>query len=183
VAELSNAKHEQFAQGVAKGLSATLAYTSAGYSAAGASQSARRLLRNAQVCARVQEIVATVSQATIALEICNRNARIQVLQDLLNGMRQVIQERAADPDMAEVPGGKTGLLCIDYKGKDATQPVYKADTALVAEMRATCKQAAEELGQWGEERKPETSELLKFTGTFEELLILYRRLESSPAAG
>ena len=34
------------------------------------------------------------------------------------------------------------------------QPVYKADTALMAEMRATERQAAEELGQWGPNRQP-----------------------------
>ena len=34
---------------------------------------------------------------------------------------------------AEVPGGETGLLVRDYKGKDADQPVYKVDTRLLAE--------------------------------------------------
>src|SRR6266536_607526 len=36
----------------------------------------------------------------------------------------------------------------DYKGRNADQPVYKADTALMAELRATERQAAQELGQW-----------------------------------
>src|ERR1017187_5622963 len=53
----------------------------------------------------------------------------------------------------EVPGGTTGLLVKDYKGKDADTLVYKVDTGLLAELRNHEKQAAEELGQWSEKRK------------------------------
>jgi hypothetical protein len=52
--------------------------------------------------------------------------------------------------MADIPGGVTGLLCKDYKGKDADQLVTKIDTgvmALSAEFRALERQA-EELAQW-----------------------------------
>jgi phage terminase small subunit len=41
---LSNIKHEQFAQCVAKGFSASAAYIAAGYSPSGAAASASRLL-------------------------------------------------------------------------------------------------------------------------------------------
>src|SRR5438445_11658046 len=51
-------------------------------------------------------------------------------------------------DLADIPGGNTGLLVKDYKGRNADVAVYKADTALMAEMRATERQAAQELGQW-----------------------------------
>ena len=53
--------------------------------------------------------------------------------------------------MADIPGGATGLLCKDYKGKDADQLVTKIDTgvlAMSAELRALERQAAEELAQW-----------------------------------
>jgi phage terminase small subunit len=43
MAVLTNSKHEQFAQAVAKGVSATKAYVSAGYSDKGAKQSAARM--------------------------------------------------------------------------------------------------------------------------------------------
>jgi hypothetical protein len=46
---------------------------------------------------------------------------------LVAELRQVIIERAASPDFADVPGGTTGLLVKAYKGKDADQPVYRAD--------------------------------------------------------
>jgi hypothetical protein len=55
----------------------------------------------------------------IALDISNRNARVQALQDGWNRMRKVIHDSALE--MADVPGGgSTGLLVREYKGKDAT---------------------------------------------------------------
>ena len=61
-------------------------------------------------------------------------------------MRQVIDQRAASPDFAKVPGGTTGLLCRDLRCKDT--PAYKIDTGLLAELRAHEQQAAQELSQW-----------------------------------
>ena len=40
------------------------------------------------------------------------------------------------------------MLCVTYVGKDADRPVYKVDTAILAELRAHERQAAEELEQW-----------------------------------
>jgi hypothetical protein len=159
MAVLDNSKHEHFALLVAKGVSASKAYTSAGYSAKGSAPSASRLLTNAKVCARIRELQETLSAGTIALEISSRNARVQALQNRWDRMRRVIDERAASPDFAEVPGGTTGLLVKDYKGKDADTLVYKVDTGLLAELRNHEKQAAEELGQWNEKRELPGDEL------------------------
>ena len=52
--------------------------------------------------------------------------------------------------MADVPGGASGLLCRDYKGKEADQMVKRFDPGvvlLVAELRGHERQAAEEVGQ------------------------------------
>ena len=79
--------------------------------------------------------------------------RIQALQDRWEPRaRRLIDARARD--LADVPGGNTGLLVRDYKGRNADVAVYKADTALMAEMRATERQAAEELGQWITKSEP-----------------------------
>ena len=153
MAVLDNSKHEHFALLVAKGVSASKAYVSVGYSVKGSAPSASRLLTNAKVCARIRELQETLSAGTIALEISSRNARVQALQNRWDRMRRVIDERAASPDFAEVPGGTTGLLVKDYKGKDADTPVYKVDISLLAELRAHEQQAAEELGQWSEKRE------------------------------
>jgi hypothetical protein len=72
-------------------------------------------------------------------------------------MRQAIEGRGASPDFADVPGGTTGLLIKDYKGKGAHTPVYRFDAALLTEVRAHERQAAQESGQWrtvAEEPRP-----------------------------
>ena len=153
MAVLPNIRHEQFAQALVSRLNATNAYISAGYKKAGAAQNAARLIKNDKVCARVRELQTTIAAGVIALEISSRNARVQALQDLFDRARQVIDARAKDKTMAAVPGGATGLLFRDYKGKDADVPVYRVDTALMAEQRAIMRQAAEELGQWVENRE------------------------------
>ena len=72
----------------------------------------------------------------------------------------VIDERAASREFADVPGGTTGLLCRDYKGRRADRLVTRIDpgvVSLVAELRGHERQAAEELGQRKtrvEEHKP-----------------------------
>ena len=82
---------------------------------------------------------------------------MQALHDrrdrLRAGLDLLMTERGAD--MAEAPGGSTGLLVRQYQGAQA-MPVYKVDTgllSLLSELRALEKQAAEELGEWTEKRE------------------------------
>ena len=149
---LSNSKHEQFAQLSAKGVKPTKAYTSVGYAEAGAAQGASRLLKKVEVCARVAELQAELSAGVIALEIGSRNARVQALQDewarMRAGLDLLLTERGAE--MSEIPGGASGLLIVDYKGKQSI-PVYRVDPGVVSlfcELRAHGQQAATELEQW-----------------------------------
>ena len=150
---LDNAKHEQFAQLVAKGLNATKAYISAGYSANGARAGAARLGAKATVCARIRELQEAISKQVIRLEISTRNTRLSALQRRHDGLSaafdKMLDEQGAD--MVDIPGGSTGLLCKDYKGKEATQRVARVK-AIAAELRATECQAAQETGDWN---KPE----------------------------
>src|SRR5262249_49698979 len=48
------------------------------------------------------------------------------------------------------PGGATGFIVRDYKGKNADQPFYCYDSALMRDRLALRKQLAQELGQWTE---------------------------------
>lgn len=78
--------------------------------------------------------------------------RIQAQHDRWLRMRRVIDERAADPTMAEVPGGKTGLLVRRVKkigGGDSAELVdeYEVDTGLLKELREIENLVANELGQ------------------------------------
>jgi hypothetical protein len=105
------------------------------------------------VCSRIRELRETLSAGTIALEISRRNARVQALQDrwdrLRAGVDWVLKQRGAD--MADLPGGASGLLCRDYKGKEADRVVTRVDSGLVSllsKLRAHEQQAVQELSQW-----------------------------------
>ena len=79
-------------------------------------------LLNAVVCSRVHGLQEALSAGTIALEISSRNSRVAALQNrwdrLRAGLDLILDQRAAD--MADLPSGSSGLLCLDYKGKEAT---------------------------------------------------------------
>jgi hypothetical protein len=102
--------------------------------------------------------------AIIELEFSSRNARVAALQTLgpaarrpRNGARD---ERGAD--MADVPGGSSGILCRDYKGKEADRLVTRIDpgvVSLAAELRGHERQAAEELEQWKSKASASTDPL------------------------
>jgi phage terminase small subunit len=90
---LPNAKQAQFAQLLVKGVSATKAYVSAGYSPKGASGSAARMQGFASVCSRIRELQEAISSEVISLEISARNSRVKALQkrwDRLRGNLETI---------------------------------------------------------------------------------------------
>lgn len=96
---LKNNKHEHFAQLVAKGVNASEAYVSAGYSKIGAKVSASRLLAHANIRVRVSELQEALAGGTIELEISSRNARVQALQERWsNAGCSPFIERALRPD-------------------------------------------------------------------------------------
>lgn len=121
-----------------------------------------RTLRNWKVQSAFQAAV-TEHRARIAASIsrfwiAKRRKRVQRLQQLADAAISVIEQRAADPAMAEAPGGDTGLVVRSVKvigsGPDAEMVnVFTVDTALSAEIRNTLKQAAQEVGQWTEKRE------------------------------
>jgi len=145
-------KHEQFAQLVAKGINPVRAYVSVGYSDKGAAQGAARLLKKVPVCGRIKELQETLSAGVIALEIRSRNARLTALQKRWDRLRSaldlLLDQRGAD--MADIPGGASGILYRDYKGTTG-QMVTRIDpgvVSLVGTLLAHERQAAEELAQW-----------------------------------
>lgn len=87
-----------------------------------------------------------------------RQNRLDALNDRWRRMQRVIEERSKDETMQNVPGGTTGLMVRTWKPmRDGSAlPEYAVDTALMAEMRATEKQAAQELGEWSEKSGGDT---------------------------
>lgn len=106
---------------------------------------------------RIAEIVAAYRDAIKAEGIANVKNRVAAQNDRWERMQAVIAERAASEEMANVPGGKTGLLVHTYKLVGGKEPVvmdeYAVDTGLLSELRAHEKQAAQELGQWTEKQE------------------------------
>jgi phage terminase small subunit len=147
---LAHTKHEQFAQSVAKGISATGAYISAGYSKAGAAASASRLMTNAKVSARIKELKTATAANVVKVEIRKRSARVQVGQNMVDRLCRLRDARALE--YADHPGGATGMLVKEYRGKNGQQEIWKFDAALVSQTNATLKQVAIEEGQWSEKR-------------------------------
>ncbi|WP_143206211.1 phBC6A51 family helix-turn-helix protein [Singulisphaera sp. GP187] len=90
--------------------------------------------------------------------LASRERRIRALNDRWDRLQRIMEERAADPKMAEVPGGATGLLLHNVKGVGAGEKakvldLYTVDTGLLKELRELEKQAAQELGQWVERQE------------------------------
>lgn len=108
--------------------------------------------------ARVAQIVADVRAAVLARGIADKQNRLDLYEDIKTRLVQVVAERAADPTMAGVPGGRTGMLVRGYKsigsGESArTLEEYEVDGGLAREIREYAKQAAIEVGDWAERRE------------------------------
>ncbi len=119
----------------------------------------RRTLTNWKIAPefreRVAEHVAAFRAAIREQGIAILENRVAALQDRWKRMQRVIDERAQDPELAEVPGGTTGLVVHQVKavgkGEDFQLiDLYQVDAGLLAELRAHEQQAAKELGQWSE---------------------------------
>lgn len=103
--------------------------------------------------ARVEEHRALWREELKRRGIADRKNRVDALNDRWNRLRQVLDERGADPTMQAVPGGTTGLLVRQVKALGSGEFMqiaeeYAVDTGTLKEIREHEKQAAQELGQW-----------------------------------
>jgi hypothetical protein len=132
--------------------------------------------------------------------------RLLRINDRWRRLQSIIEERAADPAVQDVPGGKSGLLAIDYRAEQYVEfdaegkpvrctrqvPVYQVDTGLVDAMRKIEEHAAIHEGQWKtrvkldakieatEETPPEAITLAKLLGR-EGVLKLKEKLRAQAA--
>lgn len=82
---LNNARHEQFAVGVASGMPATKAYIAAGYAPKAAESNASRLMGNDKVKARIAELRREISQKAVAKTALTRQYVIRTLMHNVDG--------------------------------------------------------------------------------------------------
>ena len=109
---LHNPRHEQFAQLVASGKSATQSYISAGYSKAGAHASAHRLRQNAVVQARVEELQKAVSQVAVTRAAVDRSY-------VLAGLKENFERAMQHEPVRNTKGKETGTYA--YNGQVANR--------------------------------------------------------------
>ena len=107
---------------------------------------------------RVRANVVKMEERVLSIGIAQRAKRVEAKHERWELMRQVIRERAEDPSVADVPGGKTGLVIRQLKSigmgrNNQTVEEFVVDTGLLSELRAHEKEAAQELGQWTEKRE------------------------------
>jgi len=131
----------------------------------GASTSSARLMKTKVILDRIQEIKDEVAAAAMVVSIADKQWRLRQLDEMAADIRKIRTERAADPNMARVPGGKTGwevgrvrFVKLPKDVNDPSEgytnkPVYEGDVdiALMQQYCAILKQAGHELGQIGGE--------------------------------
>jgi hypothetical protein len=104
---------------------------------------------------KVVELAGEIEAAVRRKGVCRKSHRLAALSDRWERLRWVIAERAEDPDLARVPGGRTGLLVRQQKGLGSGDNFrvvteYAVDTGLLREIRELEQQAAKECGEWEE---------------------------------
>ena len=120
---------------------------------------------------RVAEIVERTRKAIFARGIAVKAKRVDAQNTRWRKLQRVIEARASDPLLQDVPGGDTGLMVAEPMllkvqgytdeesghffptGESQIVYVYKIDTGLLKETRDLEKQAAIEVEQWTERVK------------------------------
>jgi hypothetical protein len=81
-----------------------------------------------------------------------RQKRIADMDQRWRKLQDLVRQRAKSPEMASVPGGRTGLLrrgkVVRSRHSDEFRAGYVLDTALLRELRRLERQVAKVLGQW-----------------------------------
>jgi hypothetical protein len=151
--------------------------------------------RHPDFAARVRAITERAAEELERHAIARKLRRMGGYDRRWRALHQIIEERANDPAMQSVPGGRTGLLVRRTKvigsGENARElEEYEVDTALLKELRELEKQAAIEAGQWAKQHEvrgaaapvsviPDLEELRKLP--VEELLRIHRESLGLPA--
>jgi transcriptional regulator with XRE-family HTH domain len=121
-----------------------------------------RWLKSSEFTNRIDSIVDEHRKAVRRRGLAILERRVDALNDRWLALHRVIQERAKDPSLADIPGGQTGLVVRTVraigKGENFERiELYEVDTGLLNEIRQHEKQAAQELGQWVEKGSQEIS--------------------------
>jgi len=107
-----------------------------------------RLLKNASVCARLQEARSALSATCLQLAVIDRDQRLLAIQDRWDRVRTAVVARSTG-DYAGMM--RTGIVCRRLRwlgGKDGkVVEEYEIDTAAIEALNSIEKRAAIETGQ------------------------------------
>lgn len=116
---------------------------------------------------QVAEFNARIDEEREAIRQSLRHRAISLVEKRVNRLnrdwlklQKVIEERAADPTMRDIPGGSTGTLVRTVKmigNGDQSRMIeeYAVDVGTLREIREIEKQAAIQLEQWTEKKSIE----------------------------
>lgn len=111
---------------------------------------------------RVEELLEAYKARVRRRSIALLERRIDTYMDDFDAIQTIQRERGLGRNgkplsdkVGEEGGRSTGLICVDYKGKDADRPVYKFDKAIIDSKNDLRKLLAQELGQFQEKSKQE----------------------------
>jgi hypothetical protein len=107
-----------------------------------------RWRRNPDFAWRVEDLRKENAREFADFALARKTGRAMILADIHALLWQIIEARAADPLMAGIPGGKTGLLTLKMKsvgGKIIVES--RVDVKLIREIRSIVEQVRKELGQ------------------------------------
>lgn len=173
---LSIERQELYAQARVRGLEPKQAAEKAGFPPSSVYSQYYRLERNEKVIARIAELrdeICKVSEQILqgAEQLCKtpvpfiaqavrqRHYRLTVIQDVVDRIRQLIDERAAAGVMQEdVPGAGTGLLVRKQRNLKRGKKIeiveeWQFDGAVLSELRDSLVHAAKEVGDWEEKHR------------------------------
>lgn len=96
-----------------------------------------------------QRIAVEVRERVVTREVADRVERVERLNRRWKQILQFTEDRGRRPEMADIPGGRTGIVTVRSKriGEGETVTEYELDIALLAAERETQREAARELGQ------------------------------------
>lgn len=113
-----------------------------------------RWRREKTFVARIDKLREEFLEAAKDRALARKDYRLSVLNAKHDKLLTLIEQRAADPQMADIPGGTTGLVVKQLKVSGETVvSEYVFDRAVLQELRALEEQAAKELGQIVDKRE------------------------------
>lgn len=114
-----------------------------------------RWRKDEDVAARIEELQKEFNEAALRRGIARKEYRIKRLADEESKLLQVLEERAADESMADIPGGTTGFVVRKaITSKDGIVGYeYVVDNGTLKQLQSIREQVAKELGQVVDKRE------------------------------